>query len=126
VKSKAAIQVKKDYIEVKPGDTDYWALLEAFGELIKLPAYPNKNVIWIFPDVPLKIAFDDVEKIGAVVTKPYTRLAKPNRRIALVTANGLQKALAKTYTKIVAGLSLEINVFSNFKKAKKWITEKSS
>ena len=126
MKLKATIETKKDYIEVKPHNTDYWGLLEAFGELIKLPDYPGKNVMWIFPDEPLKIAFDDVEKIGDIVKKPYTRLAKPNRRIALVTATGLQKALAKTFSKIVEDLSLEINAFSDFQKAKEWITEKSS
>ena len=88
------ITIKKDYILVEPKENNYWEIYEAVGKLLKMPEYPDKNVIWIFREGPLNLVYDDLYKIRDFIKENYPQDATRSKT-AMVVASGLQKALAE-------------------------------
>ena len=119
--SKITLESEKDYILVEPEAGNYWEICECFGRELKVPEYPDKNAIWSFPDVPLKLIYDELYKISEIICNNYPKNAKPDRKVAIVVQTGLHMALAKEYVKIVEDLPIKFQVFSDLRSAEEWI-----
>jgi hypothetical protein len=61
------LTIKKEYILVEPQQNEYWEIWEAVGRLIKMPEYPDKNVIWRFSEGPVQISYEDLYKIRCLI-----------------------------------------------------------
>lgn len=119
------ISVQKDYILVEPHDYEYWEILNCFGKLFDLPEYLTKSVLWKFSFGPIKIAFDDLDKIKSFVKQYYPKEADPEKKVAIVVESGLQVAMADEYVKMMAGvLPFKFKVFTDLCIAEKWILDK--
>jgi hypothetical protein len=117
------ITIKKDYILVEPQEREFWEILEPLAKLFNLPEYLNKDVIWIFPEGPLKTAYDDLYKIKDFVKQNLPENTRPHKKVAIVEETGLPAALAQEYAKIVTDLALEFKVFSDLHAARDWIVK---
>jgi hypothetical protein len=110
-----------EYILAEPNEAEYWEILETFGKLFNMPEYPDKNVIWIFREGPLKTTYNDLYKIKNFLQKNYPENAKSERKVAIVVETGLFAAMAEEYAKIIEGLPVEFKIFSDLKSAEDWI-----
>ncbi len=117
----AKITNKKDHILIEPSDADYWEIWETLGRLLKMPEYLEKSAIWIFCEGPVKTTYDDLYRLKDFIKQNYPEKAKPDRKIAIVVESGLFKAMAKEYTEISGGPSIEFKIFSDLKSAEDWI-----
>jgi hypothetical protein len=115
------ITIKKDYILVEPRENEFWEIWETLGRLLKMPEYPDKNVIWIFREGRLKMAYDDLYRLRDLLVENFPENVKPDKKVALVVETGLYTALAKEYIKLVEVLPIEFKVFSGLRPAEDWI-----
>lgn len=106
---------------VEPIAEDIWELFDCFGKAFKVPEYPHVNSIWLIPDSPLKLSYDDLYKIKKMLLKNYPRNAKPDRKVAIVVQTGLLSALANEYIRIVADLPIKFQVFPDLSSAEEWV-----
>jgi len=120
--SKIILESEKDYILVEPKAGNYWEICECLGRELKVPEYPDKNAIWSFPDVPLKLIYDELYKIREILCNNYPKNAKPDRKVAIVVQTGLHMALAKEYVKIVEDLPIKFQLFSDLSSAEEWVS----
>jgi len=120
--SKIILESEKDYILVEPKAGNYWEICECLGRELKVPEYPDKNAIWSFPDVPLKLIYDELYKIREILCNNYPKNAKPDRKVAIVAQTGLHMALAKEYVKIVEDLPIKFQLFSDLSSAEEWVS----
>jgi hypothetical protein len=120
------ITIKKDYILVEPPEREFWEILDSLAKLFDMPEYLNKNVIWLFPEGPLKTAYDDLYKIKDFVKENLPDNTKPHKKVALVAETGLHAALAQEYAKLAESLALEFKVFPDLGAAEDWILEDAS
>ena len=95
--SKIKFDSQKDYILVEPEAGNLWEIFDCFGRELKVPEYEDKNAIWSFSDVPIKLIYDELYTIKEIIFQNYPKNAKPDRKVTLVTQAGLQMALAKEY-----------------------------
>ena len=119
--SKIKLDSQKDYILVEPEAGNLWEICDCFGRELKVPEYEDKNAIWSFSDVPIKLIYDELYTIKEIICQNYPKNAKPDRKVALVTKSGLQMALAKEYVNIVQDLPVKFQVFSDLHSAEEWI-----
>jgi hypothetical protein len=120
--SKIILESEKDYILVEPKAGNYWEICECLGRELKVPEYPDKNAIWSFPDVPLKLIYDELYKIREILCNNYPKNANPDRKVAIVVQTGLHMALAKEYVKIVEDLPIKFQLFSDLSSAEEWVS----
>ena len=125
MESRITVEPEKGYILVEPVAANFWEIFECAGRELKVPEYPDKNAIWVFPDVPIELNYDDLYKLREFVLKNYPKDAKPDRKVAIVVQTGTQTALANEYTKIVKDLPVQFQVFSDLQSAEEWIIEKA-
>lgn len=118
------ITVKDHYILVEPREAEFYEIWETLGQLLQMPEYPKKDVIWLFRPGPLKIAYDDLYRIKDFLKENYPENAKPDKKVAMVIPTGLGTAMATEYTKIVENLPVEFKIFPDLAAAEKWITQK--
>ncbi len=117
------ITVKEDYILVEPKEVDYWEILEGIVQVLNLPEFSEKNDIWLFNNVPIKLAYDDLYKFKDHLEEIYPENENGNKT-AIVVDSGVQEALALFFIQIAKDLPFEINVFSDLKTAEDWIRKK--
>ena len=115
---------QKDYIIVEPQEAEYWEILETYGNLLKTPDYPKKNIIWDFRNAPMKTNYEEMYKIRDLVKDQYPEHAKPDRKVALVAKGSFNLALAEEYKRIAKELPPKFKIFSNIDSAIDWITLK--
>jgi hypothetical protein len=119
---KVTIEPDKGYILVEPvAGGDIWDLFECFGKAFQVPDYPDANSIWVIPDGPLTLNYDDLYRIREMLLKNYPENAKPNRKVAIVVQTGLLTAMANEYIRIVEDLPIEFQVFPDLPTAEQWI-----
>ena len=116
------ITIERDYILVEPKENDYLEIWEAVCRLIKMPEYPDKNVIWLFREGPVKLAYDDLYNFKEFIEKNYPESAT-RTKTAMVVGSGLQAGLAQLFAQIAEDLPYEIKVFSDLQSAEDWIAE---
>ena len=120
--SKVTIEQEKSYMLVEPvAGGDIWDLFECFGRAFQMPEHPDINAIWVIPDGPLTVNFEDLYKVREMLLKNYPKNAKPNRKVAIVVQTGLLTAMANEYIRIVEDLPIEFQVFPELSKAEQWI-----
>ena len=120
--SKVTIEQKKSYMLVEPvAGGDIWDLFECFGRAFQMPEHPDINAIWVIPDGPLTVNFEDLYEVREMLMKNYPKNAKPNRKVAIVVQTGLLTAMANEYIRIVEDLPIEFQVFPELSKAEQWI-----
>lgn len=119
----SGIIVKEGYIRVEPRPPVFWEIWECLARLLKMPEYPQKNVIWLFDDGPLKLAYDDLYRITDFLKENFPEKVMPDKKAAFVVPTGLGKAMATEYTKLVKDLPVEFKTFHDLDSAEKWITE---
>ena len=119
--SKVKLDSEKDYILVEPEAGNFFGICECLGRELKVPEYPDINAIWSFPDVPIKLNYDELYRIGEIICNNYPKNANPDRKVAIVAQTGLQMALAKEYVNIVQDLPVKFQVFSDLRSAEEWI-----
>lgn len=124
MKIKDTITIKDDYILVEPREAEFYEIWVAMGRLLKLPEYPDKNVIWIFNPGPLKVTYDELYEIKDFLTANYPANTMPHKKTAIVVNTGLHEAMATEYARIAEGLPVEFKVFSDLAAAEKWIAAK--
>ena len=110
------ITVKEDYILVEPKEVDYWEILEGIVQVLNLPEFSEKNDLWLFNNVPIKLAYDDLYKFKDHLEEIYPENENGNKT-AIVVDSGVQEALALFFIQIAKDLPFEINVFSDLKTA---------
>ena len=116
------ITIKKNYILAEPQENEYWEFWEAVGRMIKMPEYPYMNVIWVFPDRPIQISYEDLYKIKDFIEQNYPENATRSKT-AKVVGSGLHASLAESFAKIAEDLPYEIKVFYDIESAEDWIAE---
>ena len=99
---------------------DIWDLFECFGRAFQMPEHPDINAIWVIPDGPLTVNFEDLYKVREMLMKKYPKNAKSNRKVAIVVQTGLLTAMANEYIRIVEDLPIEFRVFPDLSKAEQW------
>jgi len=67
----SVLTIKNDYILIEPQENDYWEIWVAVGRLLKIPEYPDKNVIWVFQEGPIDFAYDDLYKLKDFIRENY-------------------------------------------------------
>ena len=117
------LTIKDDYILVEPRKTDFWEIWELLAQLLKMPEYPHKDVIWVFSDGPLSLTYDDLYKLNQVLKENFPEKVKQDKKAAIVVPTGLGSAMATEYTKIVEGVPVEFKIFSDLDTAEKWIAK---
>ena len=116
------ITIKKDYILVEPQANSYWEIWEAVGRLLKMPEYPDKNVIWVFQESPINLVYDDLYKLKDFIQENYPANATRSKT-AMVAVTGLHSSLVELFAQIANELPYEIRVFSDMQSAEEWIVE---
>lgn len=117
------ITVREDYILVEPQSPEFWEIWECLARLLKMPEYPQKNVIWIFNDGPMKLVYDDLYRITDFLKENFPENVNSDKKAAFVVPSGLGKAMAAEYTKLVKSIPVEFKAFYDFDTAEKWITQ---
>ena len=115
-----SLTIKKEYIMVEPQTNEYWEIWEAIGRLIKMPEYPDKNVVWLFKDNPVQISYDDLYKLKDFIKDNYPANATRSKT-AIVVESALHASLAESFALIAEDLPYEIKVFVDVKTAETWI-----
>ena len=117
------ITTKKDYILVESIEPEFWEIWESLAKLLNMPEYPDKNVIWLFNEGPLKITYDDLYKIKDLLNENFPENSRPDKKLALVVTGGLHQAMATEYSKMLADFPVASKVFSDFDAAEEWIVK---
>ena len=115
------LTIKKDYILIEPQENEYWEIWEAIGRLLKIPEYPDKNVIWVFHGGPIDLVYDDLYKLKDFINENYPENATRSKP-AMVVVSGLHASLAESFAQIAKDLPYEIKVFTDLQSAEEWIT----
>ena len=120
------ITTRDDYILVEPSKgIDFLEVLSGLSKLLSMPKFHEKYDIWIFREGKMDIAYTDLFKIKEYVINNFPQSAL-KKKTAIVVETGMQRSLAELYARIEEDLPHEIRVFSDFKKAEKWIMENGS
>ena len=73
----------------------------------------------------MDIAYSDLFKIKEYVINNFPQSSQ-EKKTAIVAETGMQRSLAELYARIEEDLPHEIKIFSDFKKAEKWIMDKAN
>ena len=117
------IKNKKSYILIEPPDgTNFWDIMKGIVTLFTMPAYQEKNDIWVIRNGHPDFLCSDLHEIKNFADEHYPKTAKA-RKTAIVVETELQRELANEYAQISKDLSREIKVFPNLKFAEEWISK---
>ena len=117
------ITVRNDYILVEPQEVELWEILRSLRDLLQIPEYPNKNVIWVFRESSVNMDFEELHNIKKFAKNNIPENPKPDRKVAIVAETGFHEALATVYTGIEIDLPVEFEVFSDLSTAENWINK---
>ena len=115
------ITVKKDYILTEHKEVDFGEIWEGIEKLQDLPESSEKNDIWVFQEVVIKLDYVDFHNLKEFAKEIYPKKLIKNKT-AIVVGSSIQPTLALLFSQISKNLPLEIRVFTDFQAAKDWIT----
>jgi hypothetical protein len=117
------ITIKKDYILIEPKEgTVLREIQRGVARLFYVEGIPEQNRIWVFRESPENLAYDDLNKLKAIIKENYPADARINKT-AIEVKSGLQTSLAESFTKIAADLPQQFKVFSNLTDAEDWVKD---
>lgn len=106
-------------INAGPG-LNFWQLLEGIFNAGYVNTGDCHSQIWMFPEGPVDIKFEDLFQIKDNIRMRYPRSAT-RRKFAIVAERGFVAVIAEYFVKIADDLPCEIRFFHAYQDAYNWV-----
>lgn len=118
-----AIELFPTHNEIRVNGAIELGLVRAIMEdLSRTPDFPRRQAIWIISDDVTPPPFHDFTLIIDMVREMLLP-GDIGKRVAMVVAGGLNRALVEMFRREAVSLPLQLRVFLNRDEALAWITE---
>ena len=117
------ITIKRDYILIEPkAGVDLREIQQGVARLFYVKGIPEQNRIWVFPEGPLNVSYDDLHRLKKITKENYPENSRINKT-ALVVQPGAQSDLAEAFAEIAEDLPQTFRVFSSLAEAEEWVKQ---